>query len=36
MQGAFASEGLQSDAFVAPVESPAAALIDAEDPAATP
>jgi homoserine kinase len=36
MQGAFASEGLQSDAFVAPIESPAAALIDAEDPAATP
>jgi homoserine kinase len=36
MQGAFASEGLQSDAFVAPIESPAAALIDAADPAATP
>jgi len=28
MQGAFASEGLQSDAFVAPIESPAAALIE--------
>jgi homoserine kinase len=40
MQGAFASEGLQSDAFVAPIDSPAAALIehpdDAADRAATP
>ena len=34
MQGAFAAEGLQSDAFVAPIESPAAALIERVDDAA--
>ena len=34
MQGAFAAEGLQSDAFVAPIESPAAALIKHVDDAA--
>ena len=31
MQGAFAAEGLQSDAFVAPIESSAAALIERVD-----
>ena len=34
MRGAFAAEGLQSDAFVAPIESPAAALIEHLDDAA--
>jgi len=34
MQGAFAEEGMQSDAFVAPIESPAAALIKHLDDAA--
>lgn len=34
MQGAFAAEGVQSDAFVAPIESPAAALIEHVDDAA--
>jgi homoserine kinase len=34
MQGAFAAEGMQSDAFVAPIESPAAALIEHVDGAA--
>jgi homoserine kinase len=34
MQGAFAAEGLRSDAFVAPIESPAAALIEHVDDAA--
>jgi homoserine kinase len=34
MQGAFAAEGLQSDAFVAPIESPAAGLIEHLDGAA--
>lgn len=36
MQGAFAAEGLQSDVFVAPIESPAAALIEHPDDAAIP
>jgi len=34
MQGAFAAEGMQSDAFVAPIESPAAGLIERVDDAA--
>ena len=34
MQGAFAAEGLRSDVFVAPIESPAAALIEHLDDAA--
>jgi len=34
MQGAFAAEGMHSDAFVAPIESPAAGLIERVDDAA--